>query len=110
MIAAVIFFFLSVGLVVKMAFSPVSVSGVGSKNYQSYSNGNAALESRVRLVATNFRCACGGCGELFLIDCTCDMPRGAIEEKDFICNQLQQSLTVEQVVILVEKEYGHKII
>jgi hypothetical protein len=38
------------------------------------------------------------------------MPRGAIEEKDFIRNQLQQSLTVEQVVILVEKEYGHKII
>jgi hypothetical protein len=110
MIAAVIFFFFSVGLVVKMAFSPVPVSGIGSENYQSYSNGNAALESQVRLVATNFRCACGGCGELFLIDCTCDMPRGAIEEKDFIRNQLQQSLTVEQVVILVEKEYGHKII
>ena len=109
MIAAVIFFFFSVGLVVKMAFSPVPVSGIGSGNYQSYSNGNAALESQVRLVATNFRCACGGCGELFLIDCTCDMPRGAIEEKNFIRNKLQQGLTVEQVVILVEKEYGHRI-
>jgi hypothetical protein len=37
------------------------------------------------------------------------MPRGAIEEKNFIRNKLQQGLTVEQVVILVEKEYGHRI-
>jgi hypothetical protein len=35
------------------------------------------------IVAANFKCACGQCGELFLIDCTCDMARGAVEEKNW---------------------------
>ena len=110
MIVAAIFFFFSAGLVVKMVFSPVSGSGIGSANYQPAPSGNAALESEVKLVAANFRCACGQCGELFLVDCTCDMPRGAKEEKDFIRNKLRQGLTVDQVVNLVEKKYGHKIV
>ncbi len=110
MIVAAILFFFSAGLVVKMVFSPVSGAGINSANFQSTSNGNAALESRVKLVAANFRCACGGCGELFLVDCTCDMPRGAKEEKDFIRNRLQQGLTVDQVIDLLDKEYGHKIV
>jgi len=109
MILAVLLFFFSAGLVAKMVFSPVSVSSIGPTNYQSSSNSNAALESQVRLVAANFRCACGGCGELFLIDCTCDMPRGAVEEKRFIREKLQQGLAVDQVVNMVEKEYGHRI-
>ena len=111
MIVVAIFFFLSAGLIVKMVFSPVS----GGKtliaaNYQRDSGGSVNLESQVKLVAANFRCACGGCGELFLVDCTCDMERGAKEEKDFIRNQLQQGLTIDQVVDLVDREYGHKII
>ena len=109
MILAVLFFFFSVGITAKMVFSPASVSGIGSTSYQTNSSGNAALESQVRLVAANFRCACGGCGELFLIDCTCDMPRGAVEEKRFIREKLQQGMLVDQVVNLVEKEYGHRI-
>ncbi len=108
-IVAAIFFFLSAGLVVKMIFSPVSGVRVNSANYQSSSSGSANIESQVKLVAANFRCACGGCGELFLVDCTCDMSRGAKEEKDFIRNKLKQGLTVDQVVNLVDKEYGHKI-
>ena len=110
MIIAVLLFFFSAGLLVKMVFSPVSVSGIGPTNYQSNSSGNATLENQVRLVAANFRCACGGCGELFLIDCTCNMPRGAVEEKRFIREKLQQGLTVDQVVNMVEREYGHRII
>jgi cytochrome c-type biogenesis protein CcmH/NrfF len=110
MILAVLFFFLSMGLAAKMIFSPASVSDIAPTNYQNISSGNSALESQVRLVAANFRCACGGCGELFLIDCTCDMPRGAVEEKRFIREKLQQGLPVDQVVNMVEKEYGHKII
>ena len=31
------------------------------------------------------------------------------EEKDFIRNRLRQDLSVDQVVQLVDKEYGHKI-
>ncbi len=110
MILAVLFFFFSVGLTVKMVFSPVSVSGIKPTNHQNISSGNPALESQVRLVAANFRCACGGCGELFLIDCTCNMPRGAVEEKGFILEKLQQGLSVDQVVDMVEKTYGHRII
>jgi hypothetical protein len=110
MIVAAIFFFFSAGLVVKMVFSPVSDPNRSFANYQkSSSSGNANIESQVKLVAANFRCACGGCGELFLVDCTCDMPRGAKEEKDFIRNQLQQGLSIDQVVNLVDREYGHKI-
>jgi hypothetical protein len=37
------------------------------------------------------------------------MPRGAKEEKDFIRNKLQQGLTADQAVNLVDKDYGHKI-
>jgi len=109
MILAVLFFFFSVGITAKMVFAPVSESGIGSNNFQNESSGDAALESQVRLVAANFRCACGGCGELFLIDCTCDMPRGAVEEKRFIREKLQQGVAVDQVVTMVEKEYGHRI-
>ena len=37
------------------------------------------------------------------------MPRGAKEEKDFIRKNLQQGLGVDEVITLVEKEYGHRI-
>lgn len=78
-------------------------------DYQVDSSDYGAIESRVKLVAANFRCACGKCGELFLVDCTCDMPRGAKEQKEFIRNRLRQGLTVDQVTHLVDEEYGHKI-
>jgi len=110
MIVAAIFFFFSAGLVVKIVYSPMSGANSGSPIYQSASSNNANLESQVRLVAANFRCACGQCGELFLIDCTCDMPQGAVEEKNFIRNKLRQGMTVDQVINIMDKEYGHKII
>ncbi|UCD79216.1 MAG: hypothetical protein JSW26_28090 [Desulfobacterales bacterium] len=106
---AAIFFFFSAGLVVKMVFAPGSGIRNGATNYQSVASGGQVIESQVKLVAANFRCACGGCGELFLVDCTCDMSRGAVEEKNFIRDKLRQGLTVDQVVELVDQEYGHKI-
>jgi cytochrome c-type biogenesis protein CcmH/NrfF len=110
MIVAAIFFFLSAGLVVKMIYAPVSGTNSGAAMFQSASGNNASLEGQVQLVAANFRCACGQCGELFLIDCTCDMDRGAVEEKNFIRNKLRQGMTVDQVINLTDQEYGHKII
>jgi cytochrome c-type biogenesis protein CcmH/NrfF len=109
MIVAAIFFFLSAGLVVKMVYSPASSTNRSSAISQFASGNNASLENQVRLVAANFRCACGQCGELFLIDCTCDMPRGAVEEKNYIRSKLRQGMTVDQVINLMDKEYGHKI-
>ena len=110
MIVAAIFFFFSAGLVAKMFYSPVSGDNSGSAMFQSAAGNNANLEGQIRLVAANFKCACGQCGELFLIDCTCDMPRGAVEEKNYIRNKLRQGLTVDQVITLMDQEYGHKII
>jgi len=109
MIVVAIFFFFSAGLAAKLLFAPNSGPVAGPTNYQSVSGGGNVIDSQVKLVAANFQCACGGCGELFLVDCTCDMPRGAVEAKDFIRDKLRQGLTVDQVVKLVDQEYGHKI-
>lgn len=65
-------------------------------------------DARVQLVASKFRCACGGCGELPLDECTCTMPKGAAEEKAFIQKQLSKGLTIDQVIREVDKEYGHR--
>ncbi|MDO9109079.1 MAG: zinc ribbon domain-containing protein [Desulfatirhabdiaceae bacterium] len=66
-------------------------------------------EAQVIAVAKNFKCACGGCGEDPLETCTCDMPKGAVEEKNFIREKLSEGLTVEQVIELVDKKYGHRV-
>lgn len=110
MIVAGILFFFSAGLVAKIVFMPVSGTTGGSTLFQSTTAANPNLESQVNLVAANFRCACGQCGELFLVDCTCDMPRGAVEEKRFIRNQLRQGMTVDRVIELTDRKYGHRII
>jgi hypothetical protein len=109
MIVAFIAIFFAGGVMVKTVFSPRPGISTTVSNYQPVSGANSNLVGQVQLVAANFRCACGGCGELFLIDCTCDMPRGAKEEKDFIRKNLQQGLSVDEVITLVEKEYGHRI-
>ena len=110
MIVAGIFFFISAGFAAKVMLSPVSAPVAGSANIQTSSGNITGLESQVRLVTANFRCACGGCGELPLIDCTCDMVKGAKEEKDFIRRKLRNGKTVDQVILLVEEKYGHRMI
>jgi hypothetical protein len=37
------------------------------------------------------------------------MSRGAKEEKDIIRRKLQQGMSIDEVITLVEKEYGHRI-
>jgi hypothetical protein len=66
-------------------------------------------EAKVIAVAKNFKCACGGCGEMPLETCTCDMPMGAVEEKNFIRAKFDEAFTVEQVIELVDKKYGHRV-
>jgi cytochrome c-type biogenesis protein CcmH/NrfF len=68
-----------------------------------------SVEDQVRQVAVNFKCACGGCGELPLAECQCDMPKGAVEEKSFIRTKLIEGYTVPQVIELVDKKYGHRV-
>jgi cytochrome c-type biogenesis protein CcmH/NrfF len=109
MIVAFIVFFFAAGVMVKVVFVPSAENKPARPNIQTNSTNDSALESQIQLVAANFRCACGGCGVLFLIDCTCDMPKGAVEEKAFIRDQLRQGLSVDQVIQLVDNKYGHRI-
>ncbi len=67
-----------------------------------------SIEEKINIVAKEFRCACEGCGELQLIVCKCDMPRGAVEEKQFIRENLEKGLKVDEVIRLVEKKYGYR--
>lgn len=66
-------------------------------------------EAQVIAVAKNFKCACGGCGELPLATCECDMRNGAFEEKKFIREKLAEGFAVEQIIELVDKQYGHRV-
>jgi hypothetical protein len=109
MIVALIAIFFAGGVMVKAILSPAPRISAGVPDIQYASGKSSALESQVRLVAANFRCACGGCGELFLVDCTCDMPRGAKEEKDYIRKNLMQGRNIDEVIVRVEQEYGHRI-
>ncbi len=109
MIVALVAIFFAGGVMLKALFWPSPGVSLTGQNFQPASSIDAAVEGGVQVVAANFRCACGGCGELFLIDCTCDMPRGAKEEKDFIRRNLQQGLSIDEVITLVDNEYGHRI-
>jgi RNA polymerase subunit RPABC4/transcription elongation factor Spt4 len=66
-------------------------------------------EAQVIAVAKNFKCACGGCGELPLVTCNCDMSKGSVEEKRFIREKLAEGFTVEQVIEQLDKKYGHRV-
>jgi hypothetical protein len=66
-------------------------------------------ESQVIAVARNFKCACGGCGELPLATCQCEMDKGSVEEKRFIREKLAEGFTVEQVIEQLDKKYGHRV-
>jgi len=109
MIVAIIALIFSVGLAVKMVLYRSPDIPEGEKIYKVPLLVDDAMERQVQLVASNFRCACGGCGELPLIECNCDMPRGAIEEKAFIREKLREGFTIDQLIQWVEKEYGHRI-
>ena len=67
-----------------------------------------SAEDQVLQVAVNFKCACGGCGELPLAECQCEMPKGALEEKNFIRTKLADGYTVPEVIELVDQKYGHR--
>jgi len=76
----------------------------GSYRRAAAATGN---EGEVQLVVSNFGCACGEC-DLPLAECTCDKPRGASEQKDYIRNKLREGMTAEQVAQAVDEFYGHR--
>jgi len=54
-----------------------------------------ADEALVIAVAKNFICASDGCGKKPLETSACDMPRGEVEEKNFISEKQSEGFTVE---------------
>jgi hypothetical protein len=97
------------GVIFKTMFFSRSEKFEKRQTYQEFPTTNELIEKQVLQVASNFKCACGGCGELPLVECTCDMPRGALEEKAFIRQELMAGHSVEQVIQLVEGKYGLRI-
>jgi hypothetical protein len=109
MIVAIFALIFSVGLAVKMAFYPSPDIPEVEQMDKVPLSADDPMESQVQLVASHFKCACGGCGELPLAECHCDMPRGALEEKAFIREKLREGFTIDQVIQLVEGKYGLRI-
>jgi uncharacterized membrane protein YvbJ len=112
MIAMVIGIAFAIGVFVKIGvsfFKAQSPSDLTPAAVQTSASVTQVDEAQVIAVARNFKCACGGCGELPLATCECDMPKGAIEEKNFIRGKLAEGFTVKQVVDLLDKNYGHRV-
>ena len=110
-IALVIGCFFVAGIFVKLGttfFTGQTTSGMPASSV-SVSNSVKVDETQVIAVAKNFKCACGGCGELPLATCECNMAKGAVEEKRFIREKLAEGFTVEQVIELLEQKYGHRV-
>ncbi len=100
------------GLAVKLAITLSKDGGLLRLNSTSAPTSTPTArvdETQVIAVAKNFKCACGGCGELPLATCDCDMPKGAIEEKNFIRGRLAEGFTVEQVIEQLDNRYGHRV-
>ena len=118
MITAIVAVILLVGVIAKTVFvsnqSTAPITEIQSSTARPIAiqpatvQDSNSMKDQVRQVAANFRCACGGCGELPLDECQCDMPSGAVEEKNFIKTKLLDGYTVPQVVELVDEKYGHK--
>lgn len=125
MITAIVAIILLVGVTAKTMFSPSqttrSITPIQATTAQPITIQPKTLvptatplptnsvEDQVLQVAVNFKCACGGCGELPLAECQCDMPKGAVEEKSFIRTKLAEGYTVPQVIELVDQKYGHRV-
>jgi ribosomal protein L40E len=112
-IAVVVGLVLVLGFLVKFAITSVNKERDNTGPLTSAASVKGSLaqvdDAEVIAVAKNFTCACNGCGELPLADCHCDMKNGALEEKTFIREKLNEGLTVKQVIDLVDKKFGHKV-
>lgn len=67
------------------------------------------LETKLSLVASEFYCACEKCGKTPLLDCSCDLPNGAMEVKSFIQGNLLKGMSVQEVIRLTEMIFGFRI-
>jgi len=108
-ITAILAVLLCSALIVKMLIAPRPGQQAAVSQTASLTPSAVLEETKVQLVASEFECACGHCGKTALMDCSCDRPHGALEEKGFIRMKLREGHSVEQVIQLLEQKYGHRI-
>jgi len=110
-IALVIGMIFAAGILVKLGAAFFKEGSRSQSSFSSVPISSLAKvdEAEVIEVAENFKCACGGFGELPLATCECQMPKGSVEEKKFIREKLAERYTVEQVIELLDKRYGHRV-
>ncbi len=75
--------------------------------HQHDSNATANFTGAVYDVAEKFICPCGGCGEMALETCSCDMHNGAVEAKTFIQQQFNQGKSNDEVIAAMIQRYGY---
>lgn len=107
-IVAIIAILFCTGFIIKSVVSPNRIPFKSTKVDQTPSKMDPYIERQISLISANFRCACGGCGEMQLIECDCKMPRGAQEEKEFMRQKLEEGFSVEHIIQLVDEKYGYR--
>ncbi len=70
---------------------------------------SSAFFADAQEVASLFYCGCGECGDMVLSTCVCESPNGGIAERRFIENQLKAGLEKNDVVEMVNMQFGRKI-
>ncbi len=108
-IAAILAVLICIALIVRMAMLPTPSQTTEVTDAASTAPYGGLAQTKVQLVASVFECACGQCGNTALIDCSCDRPHGALEEKNLIRRKLNEGLSVESVIQLIDRKYGHRI-
>ena len=111
----------SVAAVLAVAFLVMSYSrsssqrslqagGASSANQNTSAGAQIAWSAEVQRIASKFNCPCEKCGVVRLDECTCDIPRGAVEVKSYIQSLLNGKLSEQEIIQRVEERYGHRII
>lgn len=108
-ITAILAVLFCIALIVKMLMAPSPGQKPAVSQTAPLTPSMGLEETKVQLVASEFECACEHCGKTSLSDCSCDRPHGALEEKGFIRMKLREGNSVERVIQLLEKQYGHRI-
>ncbi|GAB4172189.1 MAG: hypothetical protein Kow00108_06790 [Calditrichia bacterium] len=65
--------------------------------------------SNFEYIVSRFSCPCGQCGMPELAECECNHPSGAQQVKQEIKNYLNQNMSSDEIIALIEKKYGHRI-
>lgn len=95
------------GVTIFLALPYITVNPPGRKSQTvpliEQRSGDPELEARVLQIASKFICSCGTCGEQPLDICTCNR---AVEERQFIRNNLQGGQSDEQIIAGLNSLFG----